>query len=173
MERLDSVLELAYGKALKASDRVNGDIPVYGSGGITGYHNESLVTSTSIVVGRKGTIGSLYWEELPFFPIDTVFYVRSNCPMTYCFYLLKTLGLNEMNTDAAVPGLNRNNVYRLLVPFPNLPVISTFSNITSVIRDKIFCNNNQIKTLTNLRDTLLPRLISGQLRLPDVEEMVG
>jgi type I restriction enzyme S subunit len=93
--------------------------------------------------------------------------------MTYCFYLLKTLGLNEMNTDAAVPGLNRNNVYRLLVPFPNLPVISTFSNITSVIRDKIFCNNNQIKTLTNLRDTLLPRLISGQLRLPDVEEMVG
>ena len=169
VKRLDSFLELAYGKALKATDRINGTVPVYGSGGITGYYNQSLVNHSSVVIGRKGTVGSLYWEDLPFFPIDTVFYIRSDIPMTYCFYLLQTLGLDGMNTDAAVPGLNRNNVYRLLVSFPTLPLISAFHDVIGTVRDKIFDNNEQIKTLSNLRDTLLPRLISGQLRVGDVE----
>lgn len=168
VKRLDSFLELAYGKALKATDRINGTVPVYGSGGITGYHNQSLVNHSSVVIGRKGTVGSLYWEDLPFFPIDTVFYVRSDIPMTYCFYLLQTLGLDGMNTDAAVPGLNRNNVYRLLVSFPTLPLISAFHDVIGTVRDKIFDNNEQIKTLANLRDTLLPRLISGQLRVGEI-----
>ncbi|WP_126457071.1 restriction endonuclease subunit S [Pseudomonas aeruginosa] len=100
-------MELAYGKALKSTDRVDGQVPVYGSGGITGYHNQALVAGPSVVVGRKGTVGSIYWEDRPFFPIDTVFFVKTDKPLTYCYYLLKTLGLEEMNTDAAVPGLNR------------------------------------------------------------------
>jgi type I restriction enzyme S subunit len=53
--RLDAILELAYGKALKATDRIDGEIPVYGSGGVTGYHNESLINGPAIIVGRKGT----------------------------------------------------------------------------------------------------------------------
>ena len=120
--RLDEFMELAYGKALKSTDRIPGEIPVYGSGGVTGCHNESLVTGPSIIIGRKGTVGSLYWEDQPFFAIDTVFYVRTANPMTYCFYLLQTLGLTEMNTDAAVPGLNRGNVYRLTVSFPGAEI---------------------------------------------------
>jgi type I restriction enzyme S subunit len=165
---LDSFIELSYGKALKANDRIAGEVPVYGSGGITGYHNGSLVNGPSIIVGRKGTVGSLYWEDKPFFPIDTVFYVRSSVPMTYCFYLLQTLGLTDMNTDAAVPGLNRNNVYRLTIPYAPEPVLSAFDDVTRVIRGSIATNNQQAQTLATLRDTLLPRLISGQLRLPEV-----
>lgn len=172
-QRLETLMELSYGKALKANDRVTGEVPVYGSGGITGYHNESLVIGPSIIVGRKGTVGSLYWEDQPFFPIDTVFYVRSLVPMTYCFYLLQTLALTEMNTDAAVPGLNRNNVYRLMVPSASESVMSAFDDITSVIRSAIFRNNQQAQTLATLRDTLLPRLISGQLRLPEAEALIG
>ena len=169
IQRLDTVLELAYGKALKATDRVEGPVPVYGSGGITGYHNESLVNGPSIIVGRKGTVGSLYWEDQPFFPIDTVFYVRSRLPLTYCFYLMQTLGLNDMNTDGAVPGLNRKNVYRLLVPRIPQELLSAFEAMVALLRTSISSHAQQIETLTTLRDTLLPRLISGQLRLPDAE----
>ena len=168
--RLDDFLELAYGKALKAIDRTPGDVPVYGSGGVTGSHNESLVNGPSVIIGRKGTVGSLYWEDQPFFPIDTVFYIRTSIPMTYCFYLLQTLGLTGMNTDAAVPGLNRSNVYRLTVPFASETVLKAFDDVVCLIRERIFCNHQQAQTLAALRDTLLPRLISGQLRLPDVEE---
>ncbi len=172
-QRLESFIELAYGKALKSTDRIPGNVPVYGSGGITGYHNESLTNGPSVIVGRKGTVGSLYWEDLPFFPIDTVFYVRSAAPMTYCFYLLRTLGLADMNTDAAVPGLNRNNVYRLPVALPMGDVLKAFDGVTKVIRESIFRNQQQAQTLATLRDTLLPRLISGQLRLPEAGAMAA
>jgi len=166
-QRLDTFIELAYGKALKASDRIAGEVPVYGSGGVTGCHNKSLVNQSSVIIGRKGTVGSLYWEDMPFFPIDTVFYVKSVLPMTYCFYLLQTLGLADMNTDAAVPGLNRNNVYRLKIAKPPDSVLSAFNDVVDILRGSIFKNNQQAQTLATLRDTLLPRLISGQLRLPE------
>ena len=170
--KVEDLLELAYGKALKAADRVAGDVPVYGSGGVTGLHNCALVDSPTVVVGRKGTVGSLYWEDRPCFPIDTVFYVRARVPLTFCFYQLRVLGLEGMNTDGAVPGLNRNNVYRLAVVIPPPPVLAAFDELAANLRSKIFANETEAQTLATLRDTLLPRLISGQLRLPEAEAIV-
>lgn len=170
--KVEDLMELPYGKALKATDRVDGPVPVYGSGGITGCHNESLVNGPSVIVGRKGTVGSLYWEDRPFFPIDTVFYVRTDNPLTYCYYLLQTLGLENMNTDGAVPGLNRNNAYRLPVVVATTSILESFDEIVSSLRNKMFSNSQHTQTLTKLRDTLLPRLISGQLRLPEAEVIV-
>lgn len=170
--RLDSFVELAYGKALKAEARIAGDVPVYGSGGITGWHNAALVNQPSIIVGRKGTVGSLYWENRPFFPIDTVFYVKTEKPLTYVFQVLKSLGLSDMNTDAAVPGLNRENAYRLLVAGASEEVITAFDSIASDLRMSVVHNLRQIETLESTRDTLLPRLISGQLRLPEAQALV-
>lgn len=170
--RLDSFLELAYGKALKADNRNAGAIPVYGSGGVTGWHDSALCTSPSIIVGRKGTVGSLYWESRPFFPIDTVFYVKAKRPMTYCYQLLKTLGLHDMNTDAAVPGLNRENVYRLKVPDIPSAVLKAFDATANLLRQSVDYNERRAQTLSSVRDTLLPRLISGQLRLPKAQEQV-
>ncbi len=170
VSRIDQFIELAYGKALKSTDRISGHIPVYGSGGVTGYHNQCLVNGPSIIVGRKGTVGTLYWEDRNFFPIDTVFFVKTSMPLTYCYYLLQTLGLKDMNTDAAVPGLNRNNVYRLVVPHPDEVILKSFDNIVKPIRDQIFNNTQQAQTLAKLRDALLPRLISGQLRIKNNDE---
>lgn len=171
VKRLEEILELAYGKALKKTDRVNGDYPVYGSGGVDGTHISSLVDGPGIVVGRKGTVGSLYWESKNFHPIDTVFYVKPKSGFTlfYCYELLKTLGLEEMNTDAAVPGLNRNNAYRLLSVIPDNTVLDELSKILSSYRHRIeLCKRENLK-LTNLRETLLPKLISGELCLVDCE----
>lgn len=170
--RVDDLVELAYGKALKASDRNAESVPVYGSGGITGYHNQALVHTPSIIVGRKGTVGSLYWEDRPFFPIDTVFYVKTNKPLSYCFYQLARLGLKDMNTDGAVPGLNRNNVYRLKILLPPDEILAEFDAVTSILRKKMVSNSEQIDALSKLRDTLLPRLISGQLCLPEAETIL-
>ncbi len=169
---VEDLLELAYGKALKATDRIVGDVPVYGSGGLTGFHNQALIDGPGLIVGRKGTIGTLYWEDRPFYPIDTVFYVRSRVPLTFCFHQLAMLGLNEMNTDGAVPGLNRNNVYRLQVIIPPRAALDAFDDAANALRQRVICNQQQAQTLATLRDTLLPRLISGQLRLPEAEALV-
>lgn len=171
-KRIDDVLELAYGKALPASERVHGPVPVYGSGGITGYHNVSLVDGPSIIVGRKGTVGSLYWEDRPFYPIDTVFYVVPKIELTYCFYLLETFGLHEMNTDAAVPGLNRNNVYRLTFPWASDDLMHAFGSLVGPIRQMISANNEESKNLSETRDFLLPKLMSGEIRVKDAEHLI-
>lgn len=167
------IMEFAYGKALKASERVDGQVPVYGSGGVTGFHDEAHVKGPSIIVGRKGTVGSLYWEDRPFFPIDTVFYVQSKAPLTFCYHHLQTLGLENMNTDAAVPGLNRNNVYRLPVPWSSDELLASFDKIVLGYRRRMRAAGEEIETLAALRDTLLPKLISGDLRVKDAEKFLG
>jgi len=148
-------------------DRVNGKYPVYGSGGLTGTHNYHLVDGPGIIVGRKGTVGSLYWEDNSFYAIDTVFYVkcRDNMTLLFSFYLLETLGLEEMNTDAAVPGLNRNNAYRLEIPKYPGDLVESFTNIVSGFRNKVRLINEEIITLEIIRDTLLPKLLSGELNI--------
>ena len=170
---VEDILELAYGKALKSTERVNGSVPVYGSGGITGYHNQPLVEGPSIIVGRKGTVGSLYWEDGPFFPIDTVFYVKSKAPLTFCFYLLQTLGLDGMNTDAAVPGLNRKNAYRLPVAWSGQGIRQAFDEVVTQLRQKMHGNSDESKTLAQTRDLLLPKLMSGEIRIKDAERIIG
>lgn len=172
--RLENILELAYGKALKKTERTNGDYPVYGSGGVDGTHNDYLVKGPGIIVGRKGTVGSLHWENKNFYPIDTVFFVKPKeyYSLVYCYQLLKTLGLENMNTDAAVPGLNRNNAYRLEVVTPTQSIITKFTNIIQTIQHKMDSNHNETENLTALRDTLLPKLISGELSLEDLPDSI-
>ncbi|NOI25930.1 restriction endonuclease subunit S [Vibrio mediterranei] len=166
-KKLKDIVELAYGKALKKTDRVAGDVPVYGSGGLTGYHNQSLVEGPGIIVGRKGTVGSVYWEPKAFYPIDTVFYVKPKAgySLKYCHLVLQNLGLKDMNTDAAVPGLNRNNAYRLDVITPSESVLKKFEEMMQSFQSKVDANNAQNASLESLRDTLLPKLLSGEIEL--------
>jgi type I restriction enzyme S subunit len=174
VQRVGGVLELAYGKALKSTDRQVGNVPVYGSGGITGYHNMPLVPNGSIIVGRKGTVGSLYWEDKPFFPIDTTYYVRPlAAPLTFCYYAMQTMGLEKMNTDAAVPGLNRENVYRLELVLPDSAALQQFDIQVVSLRTAMRSNLESNQSLAHLRDTLLPKLLSGELSVEALTESPG
>lgn len=174
VKRVGDLIELAYGKALKSTDRQKGAVPVYGSGGITGYHNEALVPHGAIIVGRKGTVGSLYWEDEPFFPIDTTYYVKpKSVPLTYCYYAMEALALDRMNTDAAVPGLNRENVYRLELVVPDAPVLGKFDAVVATLRKDIRANSVSNKSLAALRDTLLPKLLSGELHVNSMQEEIA
>lgn len=174
VQRVGSVLELVYGKALKSTDRQEGTVPVYGSGGITGYHNIPLVPHGSIIVGRKGTVGSLYWEDEPFFPIDTTYYVRPLAStLTFCYYTMQTLGLEKMNTDAAIPGLNRENVYRLELVLPDPDTLLVFDLEATTLRKAMRANSGASKSLAALSDILLLKLLSGELSVEAIAEQAG
>ncbi|MBB3033071.1 type I restriction enzyme S subunit [Erythrobacter lutimaris] len=169
---VESIMELAYGKSLPKTVRKDGPYPVYGSGGISGTHSTPLANGPGIIVGRKGTVGSLYWEAGDFFAIDTVFYVipRDGVPLNFAWHLLQTLGLEGMNTDAAVPGLNRGNAYRLEFAFGGSPLLDAFEAIANPLRARQDASNSETKTLAETRDYLLPRLMSGAVRVvPNAE----
>jgi len=164
---LSAVLELAYGKALKADDRRGGDVAVYGSGGIVGWHDEALVDGPGIVVGRKGNVGAVYWSDVDFYPIDTTYFVKSEMPLSFVYHQLQTLEF--IDSHAAVPGLSRDQAYSLRVVVPARGALASFDDTVSPmyeLRRNLIAQND---VLTNARDLLLPRLISGELDVSDLD----
>ena len=151
--RLGDICTLNYGKALTATNRVAGDIPVYSSAGITGSHNVALVQSKGIIVGRKGTVGTVYYSDKPFYCIDTAYYILPDdekYDFKWLYYRLKSLHLDKLNEDSAVPGLNRETAYAQEFPLPPLEEQRRIAGILGAIDDKIE-NNRRINTNLELQ----------------------
>ena len=164
--RLGDLLELAYGKALKADDRMGGPVSVYGSGGHIGWHDEALVAGPGIVVGRKGNVGSVHWSDRDFFPIDTTYYVKSDLPLRFLDQMLRMQEF--IDSHAAVPGLSRDQAYALIVATPAHCLLSRFENAVEPMYNLRRNLTEQNAVLREARDLLLPRLVSGEL---DVSEL--
>ncbi len=176
VQTIGDLLELAYGKALKAEDRVDGNIPVYGSNGQVGWHDKKLVSGPGIVVGRKGNPGVVTWAAMDFFVIDTAFYVvpKAVCANLYfLFHALQMHDLASLGADSAVPGLNRNLAYLSAQLVPPLPLLDRFDAHCSMLFTKSYQCVKDMHILATLRDTLLPKLISGELRIKDAEKFMG
>ena len=165
---LGDVIELVYGKGLKKEIRTGTGYPVIGSSGVVGYHSDFFVESPGIVIGRKGTLGKVIYLWDNFFPIDTTYYIKSkveSAGLLYEYFLLKTLNFEEMNSDSAVPGLNRDIALSTEIKIAPLGKLQKFNQFTSTFIDKLRDNTKQIHTLEKLRDTLLPKLMSGEVRV--------
>ncbi len=173
---LGDLLEFAYGKALKAEDRRDGRIPVYGSNGQVGWHNERLAAGPGIVVGRKGNPGVVTWAATDFFAIDTAFYVvprATACSLQFLFHALRSHGLASLSADSAVPGLGRNLAYMSLQSLPGQPALERFEMIAQSSAQRVHWLDQESRTLAGLRDVLLPKLISGELRVKDATKSVA
>ena len=139
----------SYGKALPERARIPGEFPVISSAGISGSHNEPLVTKAGIVIGRKGTVGSVTLSKTAFWPIDTTFYIADEPQrdLRFTYYLLKALGLDRMNSDSAVPGLNRDYAHARAIAVPELTEQRAIAHIIGTLDDKIELNRRQNETL--------------------------
>jgi len=147
--RLGDAFVLEYGKGLPESKRKDGNILVFGSGGVVGYHNKPLVNGKGVIIGRKGQVGAVYYPKKPFWPIDTVFFIRENenYVIRFVYYLLKYVDLSRLTGDSAVPGLNRNIAYQEEILLPPLPEQRRIAEILGALDDKIELNHEMNKTL--------------------------
>lgn len=157
--RVGDRIELAYGDGLPERARKNGSIPVFGSNGVTGFHDKALVKGPGIIIGRKGTVGQVVFSKTDFWPIDTTYYVKikGDDDLLFWYYFLSTFGLNQMNSHSAVPGLNRDNVYEIDVLLPSLPEQRAIAKILSDLDDKIELNHQMNKTLEVMGQALFKR----------------
>lgn len=120
---IGDILKLEYGKSLPSKDRVPGQYPVFGSGGQVGEHNAVITKDPAIVVGRKGSIGAVFFSESPCWAIDTTYYIDNFPPYIlpkYIYYFLRIIGLETLNRSAAIPGLSRDDVHAFQIPIPFL-----------------------------------------------------
>jgi len=171
---LGELAPLNYGKSLKATDRQDGKIPVYGSSGIVGTHSQSLIDQGAIIVGRKGNVGSLYYSPVPCFPIDTVFFISPDHASYLLFLALHQL--NFISSDAAIPGLNRNYAHSLPIIWPDAETRFAFEMKAGNLFDQIHNLTVWNAELKKARDLLLPKLMSGQIdvsRIPLPEDVTA
>ncbi|WP_318473996.1 restriction endonuclease subunit S [Photobacterium leiognathi] len=114
-----------YGKALKKENRdENGESQVFGSAGFVGNHNESLVHSQTIIVGRKGSVGKVIWAPEGGWVIDTAYYLTlkesEQLDWRYLYYALSVARLEKKTITTSIPGLNRDDFYDTEIPLPPL-----------------------------------------------------
>lgn len=169
-ERLGDILEIKYGKDYKHLDK--GNIPLYGSGGIMSYVNKSIYEKESILIPRKGSLGNLFYMDVPFWTVDTLFWTRidtSKVNARFLFYLLKTMDLSNFDEGAAVPSLTVNTLSRIKINLPPLPTQQKIASILSAYDELIENNNKRIALLENMASEIYKEWFV-RLRFPNYKD---
>lgn len=113
-----------YGKALRKDERTeSGDVLVFGSNGIVGKHNASLFEEPTVIIGRKGSVGKIIYTTQKSWVIDTAYYTElksNNVDIKYFYYALTAQDLQQFAITTSIPGINRNDIYKLKIPLPSL-----------------------------------------------------
>jgi len=166
---------LEYGKSLREYDGNTGVYPVYGTNGRIGYHSEPLCTHPGIIIGRKGAYRGVHFCSEPFFVIDTAFYVEPRKPvdLRWAYYELLRRDINSMDSGSAIPSTSRADFYSLPVCSSPFQVQQAFARLLNPFWVRQKKAHQESAILATLRDTLLPKLISGELRLKDAERFIG
>lgn len=166
---LGNVVTLNYGASLPASSREPGKVPVFGSNGVVGSHSVGLVPGPAIIVGRKGSAGKIHPSLGESYPIDTTYYIDDFDVVDFKFaeYLLGSLGLDKLDRATAIPGLNREDAYRILVAIPpsceQRRIVAKLEGLTA----RLALTRKELERVAalgmKLRQSVLSRAFSGNL----------
>lgn len=152
---LAEVLEVKYGKDHKYLTR--GNIPVYGSGGIMRYVNIAIYDDESILIPRKGSLNNIFYENKPFWTVDTMFWSKINKSLAFpkfLFYLLTEIDYMGLNVGSAVPSLTVSVINEIDISLPPLPEQKAIAAVLSSLDDKIDLLHRQNQTLEAMAETL-------------------
>ena len=162
---LGDICTFEYGNPLKEQDRIGNQYPVFGSNGIVGGHNEYLVVGPFIVIGRKGSAGTVLYSTSSGFPIDTTFYINlqsREVHLRFLYYLLLLVELDKISAQSGVPGLNRNDAYKISISMPSFVEQREITRILDVAN----CETDLLKQLAEQYRTqkrgLMQKLLTGK-----------
>ena len=153
---LGEITDLKRGFDLPKSQRLQGDVPVYSSSGITGSNSTAAVEGPCVITGRCGTIGEVFFSGGPCWPLNTALYsteFNGNNPR-FVYYLLQTIPWQGYTTASAVPGVNRNHVNLCPVKIPDRATQDAIVEVLDSIVDKIALNNRLNDYLADFASTV-------------------
>ena len=169
---IGELLEIKYGKDHKKLS--DGEIPVYGSGGLMRKCECALYNGESVLIPRKGTLNNVMYVNEAFWTVDTMFYSIPKIDNVVLFTYLYLSGkdLASMNSGSAVPSMTTEILNNMLIVIPTEMVIRDFNITVTSIYSRIKHGNEESRRLAQLRDTLQPRLMSGELKVNEIENAI-
>lgn len=167
--KLSDLVAVKYGKDHKKLD--GGCYPVYGSGGIMRYVEKPLYTGESVLIPRKGTLNNVMYVNGAFWSVDTMFYTEMLRPniAKFVYHFVKGKDLASLNAGSAVPSMTTNILNAMPLYVPDDKTLSIFEETVTPMYSQMQENEKQSANLANIRDTLLPRLMSGELEVSDID----
>jgi type I restriction enzyme S subunit len=149
-------------------------IPLWGGNGPIGYVTEPLYSTPILLTGRVGTLGSVFRIATPCWPSDNTLVViaREKIAIEFLYFQMKRFDYDALNRGSTQPLLTQTDLNGQQVPLPSNRLLSEFHKHVSTYFAKLDESMNESRTLATLRDALLPKLISGELRVKNIEEMI-
>lgn len=165
--KMESLISIGSGKGLKKESFIdNGLYPILGANGEIGRSNEYLFDEKLIYTGRVGTLGNIFRiENEKVWLSDNTLVIKPVEYFNFIYLILKTSRLEDYNVGSTQPLIRQSDIKEIEVALPSKDKLLEFESLTDKIFKKIKSNQTQIRTLTALRDTLLPKLMSGEVRV--------
>lgn len=164
----EEFVEVKYGKDHKKL--ASGTIPVYGSGGIMRYVDRYLYNKESVLIPRKGSLNNVMYVNHPFWTVDTMFYTHMKIEgiAKFIYLLISPKDLLSMNSGSAVPSMTVDILNKIAIIIPPTTILQQFESIVKPFFIMAESLQKENQRLAHLRDTLLPKLMSGELKINDL-----
>jgi len=171
---LDAISNVGSGKRPTGRNDVQStecSIPLYGGGGQMGFVSTSLYENPILFTGRVGTLGLIFRTADPSWPSDNTLIVEPQDDFfDFTYFVLKGFDLVTLNCGSTQPLLTQTDLKRQQFVLPPASIVKAFAAIAAPIFQQITENEKQSRTLTTLCGTLLPKLLSGEISVANVEE---
>ena len=163
---LKELISVNYGKDHKKAPD-DGNIPVYGSGGLMRKCNKSLFSGEAVLIPRKGSLNNIMYVDETFWTVDTMFYATMKQPNTavFVYFFVKAFDMYSMNIGAAVPSMTAKILDAMDVVIPDKETLEKFDKRAKVYFNKIKTLQGQNERLKTARDLLLPKLMNGKVEV--------
>lgn len=163
---LKELISVNYGKDHKKVPD-DGNIPVYGSGGLMRKCNKSLFSGEAVLIPRKGSLNNIMYVDETFWTVDTMFYATMKQPHTavFVYFFVKAFDMYSMNIGAAVPSMTTKILDAMDVVIPDKETLEKFDKRAKLYFNKIKTLQGQNERLKTARDLLLPKLMSGEVEV--------
>ena len=160
------LISVNYGKDHKKAPD-DGNIPVYGSGGLMRKCNKSLFSGEAVLIPRKGSLNNIMYVDETFWTVDTMFYATMKQPHTavFVYFFVKAFDMYSMNIGAAVPSMTTKILDAMDVVIPDKETLEKFDKCAKTYFNKIKTLQGQNERLKTARDLLLAKLMSGEVEV--------
>jgi type I restriction enzyme S subunit len=165
--RFDEFITLQRGHDLPTQNRKKGVIPIFGSNGIVGLHNNSLVKETGVITGRSGSIGDVHFVKGLYWALNTTLYVKDfhGNDAEFISHYLRFFGLERFATGTGVPTLNRNDVHNQVITFPPFEEQLKICEAIAVIESRLELLLMKLSQTQSLKKSLMQDLLTGKVRV--------